>query len=559
MDNHIHSKTHFTELAVVRTETAQLVSKYEELGSRLEQANDPLEIFAAWNALRDQYATNRRLAEIRYTLDTRDDKRLSDKRFFDEQGPEIDELDTSFIQRILEHKGVRLISDRHGKRLLSLLQMKVRNFDPKVKEHLRRESELCTAYSKLSAGWLFDFEGERLNISKLQGYCLHPDRSKRHLAHMLRAEAYEKHGKDFDQIFDGLVRVRHEKAQILGYDSYTQFRYQEMGRFDYGPDAVALFRNDVLASVLPRIESSLKKQCQALGVDEVMYWDEEILDREGPPKPIGDEAALIQSAATMFSELSGESSQFFSEMLSLGLMDLEARDGKAFGGYCQSLPTPRRPFIFANFKATKDDVIVLAHECGHALQYCMSAHLGLEELRWPSMEAAEVHSFGMEYLSFPWMELFFAEEAERYRRLHLRNMMANLPAICAIDHFQHEVYAAPFCGSEKRHQMWKEIERIYHPHRNYGDLTYWNAGAFWQRILHTYELPFYYVDYALAQVCAMQMYAKAMKDHKAAWTDYLKLCKIGGSCAFTEFLQEGGLVSPFKKGMLETTLVSCGL
>jgi oligoendopeptidase F len=291
-----------------------------------------------------------------------------------------------------------------------------------------------------------------------------------------------------------------------------------------------------------------------------------------------------------------------------GFLDLLNRPAKAGGGFCNGLPTHGMPFIFGSFAGTHEDVSLLTHEMGHAFQYWATMHSdGQEALAeqphgvtpakagahdhgpesmgpgfrrgdkggvargerieadtasaqpvndylWPTAELAEVHSIGLEYLCHPEMERLFGAAAGRFRRLHLIDALAFLPYGAAIDHFQHLVYARPEATPAERHGMWREVERLYMPWKDWGDLAYPAKGGQWQAKLHVYRLPFYYIDYALAQCCALQLWARAKTDRAGAMAAYVGLCERGGSVGFAESVRAAGLMSPFAPGALSAVV-----
>jgi M3 family oligoendopeptidase len=233
-----------------------------------------------------------------------------------------------------------------------------------------------------------------------------------------------------------------------------------------------------------------------------------------------------------------------------GLLDLAAREGKAGGGYCAVLFTHRVPVIFGSFTGTKNDVDLLTHEMGHAFQAWQSRELPCFDYLWPTLEACEIHSKTLEFLCWPQMERFFGDQAERYRVLHLIVGLVMLPYCLAVDHFQHLVYDRPKATPAERHQMWREMEQTYLPWRDHGGLEYMEKGGFWQAQLHIYMSPFYYLDYALAHICALQFLVRTEQDSAVAMNDYVQLCRRGGEAQFLELVASAGLESPFDEGCL---------
>ena len=292
------------------------------------------------------------------------------------------------------------------------------------------------------------------------------------------------------------------------------------------------------------------RQAEVLGLEKLMSWDEGTYRPEGNPRPRGEEAWMTEQAKTMFAQLHPEIDAFFKMMVERGLLDLSARPGKAGGGFCTSFPNYDVPFIFANFNGTDHDVNVFTHEAGHAFQSWCSRDAELADYVWPTYEAAEVHSMSLEFLSWPHMELFFGDEADAFRRIHLAGSLSFLPYGVAVDHFQHLIYEQPDATPAERHQLWQQMERTYLPWRDYGTLEYPAKGGYWQRQGHIYGMPFYYIDYTLALTCALQFWVASRRDMGDAFERYLALCKRGGRAPFQDLVRSAGLRSPFEAGCL---------
>ena len=205
----------------------------------------------------------------------------------------------------------------------------------------------------------------------------------------------------------------------------------------------------------------------------------------------------------MYSELSPETKEFFDFMMENQLFDVLGRKTKRAGGYMTYLPLYQAPFIFANFNGTSGDVDVITHECGHAFQGYLSGKDPIKEHADIGMETAEIHSMAMEFFAEKWMPLFFGERAEDYRAMHLEDAAAFIPYGCMVDEFQHIVYENPQMTPGERKAAWTKLEKEYKPHLDYGEDIFFGQGGFWQKQLHIYNYPLYYIDYCLAQTCAL--------------------------------------------------------
>jgi M3 family oligoendopeptidase len=238
-------------------------------------------------------------------------------------------------------------------------------------------------------------------------------------------------------------------------------------------------------------------------------------------------------------------------MLDHELMDLLSKPNKAPGGYCTFIAETGSPFIYSNFNGTSGDIDVLTHEAGHAFQTFESRGLRPLEYTFPTYEACEIHSMSMEFFTWPWMKLFFREDTDKYQFSHLSGALLFLPYGVAVDEFQHVVYENPHFTPAQRNEAWRAIERKYLPGRDYAGNAFLESGAFWQKQAHIFEVPFYYIDYTLAQICALQFWLRSRQEYAAAWTDYVALCQMGGSRSFLDLVRATHLESPFVSGIVE--------
>ena len=397
-----------------------------------------------------------------------------------------------------------------------------------------------------------EFDGKTLNLAGLGPYNEDLRRETRHDAQAARWGFFEQNAAEFDRIYDELVHLRHGIALKLGDASFTPLGYRRMRRVDYDAADVARYRDQVAQHVVPLVARIVEARRVANGLDHMYAWDEALIDPEGNVKPAGDHDYLVDHAQTMFDGLNPELAAFYRLMKDGGFMDLKNRPTKAGGGFCTSFPTFGMPYIFANFNGTHGDINVFTHEMGHAFQNYESRGLPCVDYLWPTSESAEIHSMSLEFLTYPQIGQLVGEaEAARFRRMHLIGALEFLPYGVLVDHFQHEIYANPDATPTERHAIWQRLERRYLPWRDYGDLAYPAKGARWQAQLHIYGMPFYYIDYTLAQCCALQFWAKARREPAAAMKAYVGLCGLGGSAPFQELVAAAGLISPFAEGALE--------
>jgi M3 family oligoendopeptidase len=540
----------FADVAEPKPSRTALEEAYAGIAATLDRG-DRAAALAAWDALRRRYDTWSALVHLRFAQDTTDAAAREDRDYADALSPEAADLEVSLKRRLLADRDRDGLAALTGEHALRLWDTDVTTFDPAIKPDLEEEARVSSRYTELLASSKLEIAGQTVNLAGLGPYAEDPDRSMRHGAERVRWDFFAANGAELDALYDQLVKLRHGMALKLGFSTYTPLAYRRLRRVDYGPDEVARYRDQVVQHVVPLVGRLLEARRVENGWDKLRFWDEALVDPAGNPKPAGDYDMLVGAAQTMFDGMDPRLAAFYRLMSQGGFMDLKNRPGKAGGGFCTSFPTEGVPFIFANFNGTHHDIGVFTHEMGHAFQNWESRDLAGVDYLWPTMEAAEINSMGLEFLSYPGIGSLVGEDAaDRFRRMHLIGALAFLPYGVSVDHFQHEVYARPEASPAERHAMWSRLEKIYMPWTDYGDLSFLTKGGRWQAKSHIYGAPFYYIDYTLAQCCAMQFWVKSRRDYGAAMEAYVGLCARGGSAPFQDLVRSAGLVSPFADGAL---------
>lgn len=526
------------------------LESFEAAGSVGEQEK----AIQAINDVRNNLSSDFNLVYIRHSIDTNDEFYKQEQDFLDEIEPLTKSWDTKFYKALVKSPYRKELEAKWGTQLFALAECELKTFDDSIIEDLQLENKLSTKYSKLVASAKIDFNGEELTLAQLDPYTESEDREVRKKASEAKFGFFQENHQEFDDIFDQLVKVRTKMAKKLGYENFIELGYARMTRTDYNAEMVAKFRNQVKDSIVPLVEKLAERQQERIGVDSLKYYDEGFKFQSGNAKPKGSPEWIIENGKQMYEELSVETKEFFQFMIDKNLMDLVAKKGKEAGGYCTYIPTYKSPYIFSNFNGTSGDIDVLTHEAGHAFQVYMSRDFDVPEYNWPTYEACEIHSMSMEFFTWPWMQLFFKEDTDKYKFSHLSGAISFLPYGVAVDEFQHFVYENPEATPVERNKAWREIEKKYLPGRNYDGNSYLEAGGFWQRQGHIYRSPFYYIDYTLAQICALQYWKLAQENPETAWNSYLELCKQGGSKSFVNLVKFAGLRSPFEDGCVESVV-----
>lgn len=530
-----------------------LQPQYDDLLQKLKSAESGKERYAVlqqWDAIRKQIRTWAALVSLHFHQDTADPERRARRDTLNEVAPKLTNLDVQVKRALLALEDRESLEPFIGHHCFDLWEADARTFDPSIQDDLAKESKLRAEYTELRSSAKILFQGETHNLSSIGKFLSEGDRTVRYEASKARWEFFEENREEFDEIFDKLVKLRTQIAHKLGYESFTDLAYDRMNRTEYNAADVKVFRNEIRERVVPIAVALREQQRERLGLDKLMAWDEPVTDPSGNPKPQGGVPWQTERAQEMYNAMHPEIGEFFAMMDEKSLLDLDTRPTKAGGGFCTSFPYWGVPFVFANFNGTKHDVTVLTHEIGHAFQFYQSRNQPLLDYHSPTLEACEIHSMSLEFLCYPWMDKFFKEDADRFRRVHLADALEFLPYGAAVDHFQHMIYAKPEATPAERNKMWQEVEALYLPDRDYGDLPHCTEGGLWQHQLHIYEVPFYYIDYALAQSVALQFWALSKKDFDDALERYVALCERGGEAAFTDLVKSTGLRSPFEPGAL---------
>ena len=534
------------DLEKIKKEFSELIKSFEKAENVEGQVNAFDEIIK----LRNHIETMQTLVSVRHSIDTNDEFYDKENEYMDEISPILFGFTNDFYKALVNSKFKDELVQKYGKFLFDLAENTLKTFSPEIIPDAQEENRLSSKYSKLIASAKIDFDGKELNLSQMVPYTQSKDRNVRIEAAKKVAQFFSENQDEFDNIYDSLVKVRTRMAQKMGYKNFVEFGYKQLSRLEYDAKMVEGYRKQVLENIVPLHTELRERQGKRLGVDKLKFYDEAIKFNSGNADPHGSPEWILNNGKIMYNELSKETDEFFTFMTENNLLDLLSKKGKMSGGYCTYIPEHKAPFIFANFNGTSHDIDVLTHEAGHAFQVYQSRRFEVPEYLWPSYEACEIHSMSMEFLTWPWMNLFFENDTDKYKFIHLSEALLFIPYGVTVDEFQHWVYENPEATPKERREKWIEIEKKYLPTRDYGEVEELKNGIFWFRQGHIFSSPFYYIDYTLAQVCAFQFWIKSRENREKAWQDYLNLCKLGGSKPFFELMKSANLKNPFEEGTL---------
>lgn len=531
--------------------------KLNELREKLEKAETQEEAFKvikAYFKFSDNLESDVTIISIRNSINTLDKEYEKAMNKCYEVLPLIQEQTTKFEKAILDSKFKDDIAKKFSPLFIKRIEVSQKLFTPKNIELQVEESKLVNEYNKIIASAQLNFKGEVLTLTQIGKYLSDKDSATRLEAAKLYYGYLEENDEKIGQIYDRLVHIRDTMAKNLGFNSYIEYQYLALGRLDYNEEMVAGYREQLHEVVVPVVKKLRKRQAERLGIKKPTFLDYNLSYLSGNAKPIGDSEFLVKKAQEMYNDMSEESGKFFNFMVENHLMDLDAKKGKQSGGYMTFIPKYKSPFIFANSNGSAQDVDTLTHEVGHAFQGYLGANIKVPGERMPTLEACEIDSMSMEFFAWPYMDKFFGENDDKYRFSHLDGAISFLPYGAEVDEFQHWVFHHIDATHEERCAAWQEIDKKYRPWMNYDCIPFLNKGKIWMRQSHIFGAPFYYIDYTLAQVLALQFKCEMDQNKEKAWKKYIKLLKMGGKYPFIELITKAHLRNPFIDGNVKKVI-----
>lgn len=551
----------FNEFPYKRPDAEALCGEYERLAEKVRAAASPAALFdavAEHERIGGAFDTMGALANARHTIDTSDPFYEAERAFFDNAGPLVSEASQKLFLALYESPYRGALEEKYGSLLFKNIELSLRSFSPVIVPLLQEENTLTAEYQKLTASAKIEFDGKTLNLAGLGPYKVGADRGVRRDAYFAEGNWYSSVAADLDRIFDDLVRVRSEMAAKMGRKNFISLGYDRFGRNCWGPEDVDVFRAGIREHAVPLVSRLKSLQAKRLGLTpaDMRFWDDAVSFAEGNPKPQGSYDDIMAAGRKMYREMSEKTGEFIDMMFERELFDVVAKPNKAVGGYCTYFADYKSPFIFSNFNGTSGDVDVLTHEAGHAYAAWLCSDFELLEQMSPTAEACEVHSMSMEFLCWPWLSGFYGDDTPRARFAHLESGLVFLPYGTMVDHFQHIVYENPTLTPAQRNEKWAELERTYRPWINFADTPFYSEGRGWQRQLHIYLYPFYYIDYCLAQTSALDVWRLSQTDYAEAQRRYNIFASLGGKKTYTELCAVSGIADPMKPGAL-AEITSC--
>ena len=538
--------------AFAQASWADIEPLYAELASRPIDAESIEAWLAEWSRLEAMITEAASLAMIAYTCDTGDDQKQADHlRFSTKIIPKVEEQTVVLAKRLLE-------SGYAGDGLATTIQRFRIQIDIFREENVPLFSileGLNSQYQEVTGGLSVAWNGEDLPLPKLQPFLKSPDREVRERAFRATSDAYLGVKQPLTTLFDRMYRLRQDIAGNAGFPDYQAFSFQAKHRFDYTAEDCARFHDAVEATVVPAVGRLLATRRRMLEVAQLRPWDLAVDPRSRPPvRPFETADELAAKAARIFEAIAPDFGREFQVMIDEQLLDLDSRRGKAPGGYCDTLHDRGRPFIFMNAAGVMDDVRTLLHEAGHSFHAFASHKLPLVWQRYPGAEIAELASMSMELLAAPKLAMaggFLTEAEFRHAWVeHLEDILLTLAHVASVDAFQSWIYTSGNGGdAAARDEAWLSIRSRFDPVVDWSGLEQ-ERIARWYRQIHIFLYPFYYIEYGIAQLGALQVWQNSHRDWDEAVHRYRQALALGATVSLPEMYRTAGAEVVFDAGRM---------
>lgn len=536
-----YSRIDFEELSKRMTEHTERIKKAKDIGEAF------LEIIET-DHLEKTFLSYATLSEAGNTNNSYDEFYLNEEKFFNEVKPKFALMVQKRNDAVLNSPFREALKKLIGDEFFDSADMQKRTVSEEVLDLMNAENVLSQEYSTIMSRLTIEVDGETLTMPQLSKLGQSSDRQVRQKYAVLGENALLQVAGDLDRIYDEMMKIRTEIAEKTGFDNYTDYCLCKHGRTSYGREELKKFAENVEKYIVPVVSKMVAEQANRLG-HEVKNYDESLLF---PGRNVKIEKDLLSAYKNIFGRLSPETKVFFDELCEREFFDLELREGKTMGAYSNYMPLCSMPYIFETYNATEGAVETFAHECGHGLNSYMHRGEAVSGLAAQSADISETHSMSMEF--FVWQdidEIIPIDDVCTYKYRQLKDSLTFIPYGTAVDLFQTTVYDNPKMKPEERLELWKELEHRFVPWRKFEEGLFYDQGRMWQKQIHVMKWPFYYIDYVLAQVCALQFWALDTKDHEKAWDAYMSLIKDSGRYSFVDIIKRADLLTPFEDGVLK--------
>lgn len=527
-------------------------SYYKELHERpissVSEFEQWLIDFSEVDAVFDEERVSRNIETTRATDDKQREQRFID--FIENVFPQREPWHEKLRQKFVELAGRFTLP----KKRYEVLERSIRNAIELFREEnipLQVEHvKLIQRYRQITGAMTATYRGEELTLQQLGRYLEEPERRVREETYRLGGDRFLQDAQALDDLYDEMVKLRDTIARNAGCQDYREFAFRAMERFDYTPEDCLAFHDAIEQVVCPAVQQLAEQRKRTLGVETLRPWDTQVDPENRPPlRPFETAEQLKQGCSRIFHKVDPELGGIFDVLRERDLLDLDSRKGKAPGGYQETYTERRVPFIFMNAVGTESDVRTLLHEGGHAFHTWACRHDPLDAYRSYPIEFAEVASMGMELLALPHVGEFYGGETKRAQKSFLEGIVRFFPFMACVDALQHWVYTHADATPEDRKDEWVRLTQRFMPHVDWSSLEAYRRHS-WHRKLHFFEVPFYYVEYGIAQLGALQVWMNARRDYDQAVARYRNGLALGGSRPLQELFEAAGLKFDFSEQTL---------
>lgn len=536
-----------------RVDYETVEKRYLQLIQELKEAEDGAACMEIVRKQQELVAdmTPMELCYVRHDMDVNDSFYAKEQEYYDEIGPKIADLSNRFEREMLNSPFRDYLEKHIGHQAFAMMEAQQQGYQSGLIELVQEENSLLSQYNQMTSTAVVMWNGSPRKRSLMVSETQSGDRSIRKRACLALSDSWEEQREELEDIYDRLVKNRDEQAKRLRFRNYVELSYYRMNRIGYDSKDVSFFREQVKKHLVPILAQLEERRRKRIGLEHLYVYDSGISFLEGNPIPLYDTQGCLEATRRMYTRMSPETSEFIGFMLDNGLYDVDIREGKRGGGYMTFFEKYRAPFIMANFDGTIENAYIMCHEGGHAFQGYLKRNEEIRAKCQITSEAAETHAMAMEFFAYPYMEQFFGERAEDYRTMHLEDAIRLIARECEQDEFQQFVYEKPDMTKEERNTLWAGLEKAYFPYKDFDGDRNLESGCGWQRIPHMYQWPFYAVDYALAEICALEYFHWMQEDRESAWKSYLSFCRNTGTESFQELIEHAGMDNPFREGTVE--------
>lgn len=502
------------------------------------------------------------LLYIGMTCDTENETKKNDfLNFVENIRPKLSKFSDKLNRRIAEHPSVGDLPDRYDLMIRGIKS----DIDIFREENIPlgvEQTKLVTKAQGITGGMAVEFEGEERTFPEMKAFLESNNRSVREKAWKSMVSRWMNDSEELSEIFDELIKIRHEIAKNAGFDSYTNYMFKAMHRFDYTVEDCLTFHNSIEKVCMPIVREINEKRRSSFNLEILSPWDVNEKSGSGPDiegknplRPFDNVGEMVQKLSELFHRMSRDLGNKFDKLVEMDTLDLETRKGKAPGGYQYFLEKSRVPFIFMNAAGLQGDLETMIHESGHAFHSLYCGHLDLIDERNYPIEFAEVASMSMELLTQDEWQIFYDNDDEVNRAIlsHLEGVVFLLPWIATIDAFQHWIYANPNHTREERTEYWLSLRDRFGSKMDWKDNEDFRELS-WQQQGHLFGVPFYYIEYGIAQLGALQLWQTHRKSPEKALKDYENAMKLGNTKILPELFAAAELKLGFDEKHVDSLI-----